>query len=232
MLVKRFLSNESGASSIDGTTFFMGLMGTGALVVATAFSSQGSGSIDTGPAASAPAGLSQVVWLEGFDDGGRGWDGGTTDRSDPYYGSVLGRFGGSAGQQAVRRSFLLPTGYDYAEFQFDLHSIDSWESESFLIFLDDVPVASFHFDEGTNGPVRESANGDPTIDLSIEAVSRRSPIGFHPDYSDQTFRVTLRVTGPAPRIAIGFGSTLDEGVENESWAIDDFELLTGSLPRA
>ena len=110
---------------------------------------------------------------------------------------------------------------------FDFYRIDSWDDEKFRMYLNDQlvlesPKFSLHRKEtgtisGSTGGISWTMVPDPES-YGKKAFGR---------WNEQTFAVTLTIppnNSTESRLTIKFGSTLDGGISDESWGIDNFAL--------
>jgi hypothetical protein len=106
---------------------------------------------------------------------------------------------------------------------FDLLRLDTWDNESFNVYANDVSILSTIFGGLSNesSPRSGSSNGYSWL------------ITPYPDYlvgsngfTKQTFNVNIRVSTAVTSLKLGFGSSLNEAPDNESYAIDNFIART------
>ncbi len=93
---------------------------------------------------------------------------------------------------------------------FDFYQIDSWDNENFSVYIDDVQVADDVYSHGGLENPPNATSLDPTnADRVFNA------------WADQRFRYEFTVPTTATNIKLGFGSTLNSGLTDESWGIDN-----------
>lgn len=163
-----------------------------------------------------------VIADEDFEGGATGWSDNTTTIGNATVGGneFLGRFGGSGGAQDVFKTFALTGLQTQVTVSFDFFRLDTWDNESFNVFIDDVMVASdvFGLVEGA-------------VPLNAVAITDFSDHGFYDGFfgADQLFRYTFLVATSATSIKLGFGATLDDPyLDDESYGIDNL-LITDSV---
>ena len=157
-----------------------------------------------------------AVQTEDFEAGAIGWTPNTTE-TDPATTRILGRFGGSSGAQEVSKTFTLP-GTLNKVVTFDLLRLDSWDGENIVIYVNDVIVASYNpatNNSGTTGPVSWTSTVLGTI----------TPNAFSGTWADQRVRVVLNVNDGLNVLKLGFGSTLNQSIPDESYGIDNLSIL-------
>ena len=237
MTPKTFCTDESGVVTVDWSVLAAAAMGmalaTAGLINLTRedLSDQidaefAGGSIATGDTSTweEASGEPIVLIFADFTNGAEGWEGGRSEYVEGF-GDIMGRYAGGDGNEQVRSTFQLQDGYEYAVMTFDFLAIDSWDHETFSIFVDGTAVASqqvhwrsenennFEFDQ-------ESGNIFATVD-----VFERDQIGGHTRFTDQTFRITMVVRRPGETLSIGFGADTNSNRSDESWGLDNFSLV-------
>ncbi len=157
------------------------------------------------------------------------WTDKTITDGGPNFSSFLGRFG--AGE--VSTALDVVRGADKAVIEFDLYEIDSWDKEDFIIEVAgeriEIPLYLYRDDEGSAG-----TQGD--VSWSLVSQAPGAALGFSAKWNeDQIHKVRLEVKNPggaliadAPAyfdlLDLTLGSNLDEGIENESWGIDNLSV--------
>ncbi|MFM7266454.1 MAG: hypothetical protein ACKOZW_12870, partial [Cyanobium sp.] len=138
------------------------------------------------------------------------------------YGAAIGPAG--PGQDASR-SFSLDGAA--TTISFDLLRIDTWDGEPFNVYLNDQLLFNqrFYHYQPTYNASSGLVNGISwTLTPSTEWTEQYGMnTGWFYSY-DQRFKVTIEVPGGYQKVKLGFGSGLDEGAANESYAIDNLEL--------
>ena len=142
---------------------------------------------------------------EDFEAGAVGWNNNTTEYSAGF-SHILGRFGGTGGAQAVYKTFALSGNQSDVTVQFDFCRIDSWDGESFYFYINDILVIQDSFGGGG------------------------SHLGFHGSFTDAIFSYTINSSNTTSSIKIGFGSSLDQSIPDESWGIDNLVISTNGNP--
>ncbi|MEA5413652.1 beta strand repeat-containing protein [Synechococcus sp. BA-132 BA5] len=155
-----------------------------------------------------------------------GWTGGVLS-SNTYYGSFLGRYadGEKTNGQDTFKSFAL-AGQE-ATVRFDVHRIDSWDTEPFSAYVNDTVAFQTTFTHGQNiNATSGSTNG---FSWTITPDGGRANRGFQ-NWDDQTATVTITVPSGLPTIKLGFGSGLNQDINDESYGIDNLEITTAAAP--
>ena len=81
-----------------------------------------------------------LVSSEDFQSGATGWSDNTTETSNPFLTRFLGRHSNEAGLQNTYKTYTLSGTQDYTILTFDFYRLDSWDTEQFRIFINDVVV--------------------------------------------------------------------------------------------
>ncbi|MCK5894368.1 MAG: type I secretion C-terminal target domain-containing protein [Endozoicomonadaceae bacterium] len=156
-----------------------------------------------------------VLTKEDFSDGASGWNNNLTTTSSGELGQFLGRFGGTGGGEGVSKTFSYGSEHAGATvtIDFDMYVIDSWDAENFRAFVDGGMVIddTFQHRHGTEGPtgVDDTTSSNEFLNTGSEGIKHYS------------LDVTLDENGS---VKLGFGSTLNSGVSDESWGIDNVEI--------
>ena len=229
MLLQEFLRCESGAVTTDYVVLSAAMVGSGfAAINSTAVGVENiAGDIDA-------ALRGQIVnttfarqsYFDDFENGAGFWIGGSTDSSQDAFGGILGPYGGSNGDEVVTRTFDLLSGYEYAVVEFDMYAIDSWDNEEFIIFVDGNPVSAYNFNWQQDGVTGAWTTSNSDYNISITPNGSRSQQGYSDTWSDQSFSVSVQVANPGPSMSVGFGSTLNQSVGDESWGVDNLQVTS------
>lgn len=144
---------------------------------------------------------------------------------------MFGRFANTGGVQGPNRTFSLPGTQDTTTISFEFYEIGGWENEPFTIYIDDTAIVTENYNgnyfdspsNGTNGSVSWTVT--PLIPISFD-IGFEPAGGFNNAGRDQIFQYTFTITNPgATSVKLGFGASLNSSFENESWAIDDLDIL-------
>lgn len=212
---------DAGASSADQT--IVGNDGADSIVGGSGDDTLVGDSGDSAPDTGA------LVYEDDFDNGADGWSPASTDDTDPFYGSVLGRITGTASSTdiEVEKTLTLDPTYNDAVIEFDFHRIDSWDSEEFQIYANGQEIFSEVFQHATSNP--GAANvitvGGVTYTVTLTPITALSNDAYSA-WNDQSFRVRIEVENAPETLDIGFGSTLNQAVTDESYAIDNFVVVS------
>ena len=171
-----------------------------------------------------------LIAEDNFNSGADGWNQSTSTSGGFNTGDMLGRFGGTSGNEAVSKTFDVPEGVTEVTLQFTMYEIDSWDGEQFRIFVDGQEFHSIGYSQGNNTSGTQTINdndGNP-----IGQIEHGS--GGHHGFSgwvDQShiYTLTIPVDPNSGTVQIGFGSTLNQAVSDESWGIDDLSLEVTSV---
>jgi Flp pilus assembly pilin Flp len=223
-MVREFWKAEAGAIAVDWTVLTGALVGLGIATIAIV--SNGTETVSTG-ISDTLAGIileaEDFLYLSGFDDGPGDWlNGIVTDGG--ALGALLGPFGGTGGGIGTSKTFDIPPGTETATFTFDMVAIDSWDSEEFIVFVDGAPAASLRFQHDSEDLAGQWVSDNPAFSFEVLDVGTRQHSGYNGDWTDQVATVRLGVSNPGATVTLGFGATLNQGLEDESFGIDNVSL--------
>ncbi len=166
------------------------------------------------------------VTNENFESGASGWNNNTTTTATGF-SQFLGRFGGTGGAQSVYKTFALSGTQTEVTIQFDFYEIDTWDGERLYIYINDSLYRTDPFWVNSYSGYA-SLNDTPSIAVNLN--SGTTDIGFLSGWSDEFFRYTIVYNTTANALKLGFGTTLDEPLENESWGIDNVIITQNNIP--
>ena len=155
-----------------------------------------------------------------------GWNGGTIDSTNSYFGSFLGPYaaGTKTNYQDVYKSFSF--NGQPATISFDFIKLDSWDGESFKAYINDTAAFSGNFFAGQGiNSASGSTNGFSWTIAPKDSLAHRGFAGWE----DQTATVTIALPAGYSNLKFGFGSTLDQGIGDESYGIDNFSITPSIL---
>ncbi len=157
----------------------------------------------------------------------------------------LGRFEGtdgdsSGGPLTATQLLELADGYNAVVIEFDLLIIDSWDGatmfsvgpdrDAFQLYINGQQVANELF--AWNDPAFDATrSGTLTLDGVTYTYSfvqtQNEELGFASEWGDQVWRVRLEADNyTADQITIGFGSTTDQELADESFGIDNLTIVS------
>ncbi|MEO0378986.1 MAG: Hint domain-containing protein [Pseudomonadota bacterium] len=201
------LEGGAGADSLDG--------GSGDDVITG----------DDGPAVT-------TIYEDDFEGTVDGWSNNQTD-SDPSLGTSLGRFGAADGTIATERTFDLGSDAQEITLDFDVLLLDSWDGEDFIITLNGEEVRFSHLSGDTSSPASQSFVGADgatyTLDFTNTATgelgytSAAGPVAVSSSV-DTIMNIAISIDNPPPTLTVGLGSDLNSGLDNESFAVDNFTV--------
>lgn len=169
-----------------------------------------------------------ILMQDTFEAGTTGsFVGGALGYSDEL--SNLLRGGGSDGEQMARATYDLDPDLEYAVMSFDMVAIDSWDGENFNVYVNDEVVATASFDYRANG-VGTWQTDNPDVSVSISHNDDLGNMGFDNGWPDQSASMQITVRNPGEQVSLGFGSTLDQGVDDESWGVDNVRVVSTNSP--
>lgn len=163
-----------------------------------------------------------LVSSEDFESGATGWSVNTTENGGPYLTRFLGRHSSDGGTQNVYKTYTLSAGQDYTILTFDFYRMDSWDTEEFRIFIDDVMVFNQAFSTGFT-VIPDGSSG--SVSWTVQEVTGTAPNFVYGQWNDQIMRFTMRIdNNAAGTFKLGFSSTLNQGVADESWGVDNINI--------
>ena len=162
------------------------------------------------------AALGMGISAEDFEAGAVGWNDFTLDNTHPEtFTEFLGRHGAPDGTgQVVWKDFELPNDQTQVVIEFDLYEIDSWDGgEVFNVYIDDAVVASDARWGARPNAVRTSAYG---ADLGFASTAGGAAWNW-----DSVYHYSFTYATSDSGVKLGFGSTLNSPISNESWGVDN-----------
>jgi hypothetical protein len=181
------------------------------------------------------SGAARLVAATDFSDGVPDWittPGGkrVTTLGKLEDGNVfLGPFEGDGkGGETVRATFDFDKGAATGVITFDFVQLDSWDDdtqwgvdERLVIHIDGASAfgISPQWDQLPSG----SFDGGR---WEVWPATEQMHLGGNGKWTDRIFTVRIVLDEPAPSVAIGFGATTNQGIEDESWGIDSIRALS------
>ncbi|MDF5415499.1 hypothetical protein P3686_26360, partial [Vibrio parahaemolyticus] len=161
-----------------------------------------------------------VIASDNFESGSNGWNANTESSQGFETGDMLGRIGGTGGDEAVSKTYDIPSDVNEVNISFSFYEIDSWDGESFQIFvggeqLTTLENSAFRTQDGTTTLYDSDGN---EVGEVIHGASQRE--GFS-GWNDQAHQINLTVPVEDGELQLGFGSTLNQDVWDESFGIDN-----------
>ena len=151
---------------------------------------------------------------DNFEDGSAtGWSSGIVTDGLAVASQFLGQFG--RGQSTSKTyDFGSENAGKQVDIRFDFLEIDTWDGEQFLVFIDGQEVSSNkHYHR-----VNESG--------SVEIGQITGTAATKDEKIEYTFKTLLDDEG---KFTLGFGSTLNESIDNESFGIDNIVISTSGV---
>ncbi|EPG0529333.1 tandem-95 repeat protein [Vibrio harveyi] len=164
-----------------------------------------------------------VIASDNFESGSNGWNANTESSQGFETGDMLGRIGGTGGDEAVSKTYEIPSDVNEVNISFSFYEIDSWDGESFQIFvggeqLTTLENSAFRTQDGTT--TLYDSNGNEVGEV-VHGSSQGE--GFS-GWNDQAHQINLTVPVEDGELQLGFGSTLNQDVWDESFGIDNIEI--------
>jgi len=250
----KFLSDDSGAVTVDWVVVTAAVVGIGlssAAAVRSGTSSMGE-AINT---SLTNASVSPLRWLssiqtvsQSFADGNfEGWNANSTS-SYGIWGMALGPFGGETRNNPLTFDVALGAGSSNALIEFDLIVGDSWdglggpnnsvappEGDRVLFQINGQTISAAAFVHAQNhagyapGLFEERKTSvqidGATYNLSLRPVDLPTrSMGGDAQYEDQRWRVALEAVDAPQNFTLGYASTSRQAVGNESFSIANFSV--------
>jgi hypothetical protein len=164
-----------------------------------------------------------ILVSENFEDGAEGWSVNTITESDGNATNFLGRFGGTNGEEGVSKTydFGVESAGKVVTIEFDMYEIDSWDDENFNVFVNGTEASSdtmSHFGRTWSTIATDEQDGGTELDALGSSGKEWLD---HEESHHYTMDVTLDENG---QVQLGFGSTLDQSLSDESFGIDNVEI--------
>ncbi|MFO7919882.1 MAG: hypothetical protein R6U99_03555 [Nioella sp.] len=232
-MLKKFILSESGAVTTDYVMLSASVVGMGIAVLNSTAAGVETLADDINTALTGQivnTNFARAAYFDDFESGSGFWVGGRTDDSEEAYGGILGPYGGTGGAEVVTRTYDLMSDYDHAVVEFDFHAIDSWDNEDFIVFIDGTPVSSHNFDWQSDGTTGGWTTTEANYSIAIEPSGPRQHSGYNSEWTDQSYSVRVEVADPGPSMSVGFGSTLNQDIHDESWAVDNVGVTSTNDP--
>lgn len=165
----------------------------------------------------ATASEAALISQEDFESGATGWNNNTVTNGGSTFTNFLGLFAGSGGSQSVQKAYALSGTQTNVTVDLDIYEIDSWDYENFKIFVNDNVLTTFQFKHNRD-------------DSSINSIQKIFPgddgnrnYGFA-GWPDQGYHYSFTYQTTDASFKLGFGSTLDQGVGDEAWGVDNIRI--------
>jgi hypothetical protein len=164
-----------------------------------------------------------VLVSENFENGtAQGWTNNTvTTVGEQKTGELtefLGRFGGTCGSESISKTFDfgIENAGNTVTIEFDMYEIDSWDGEHFKVFTNGKEVSS-------NAMYWDDCNGNKD---GGKATNNNEFTGYG---AEEIHHYSLQATvDKNGHVKLGFGSTLDQGIADESWGIDNVTITANN----
>jgi Ca2+-binding RTX toxin-like protein len=168
----------------------------------------------------------KLIYSSDFEGAGTaaGWSNASTD-SGGSFSEFLGRFGLVDGTVASEQTFDVSDPGTYTIVEFQLNLLDSWDGESFVLTLNGN---TFSFSHTFNQPVSSSIQtltgaGGETYEVEL-SPNAQGALGFS-GWQDAIADIRVEATGLTTDLTVGVGSTLNQGISDESFGIDNFSVF-------
>lgn len=173
-----------------------------------------------------------LVSSEDFQSGATGWNDNTTYAGGGLLTTFLGRHSQDGGVQSTFKTYTLSGTQNTAVIEFDMYKLDTWDGEFFRVFINDTQSVNISLQQGTFATPANGSAGivSYTVQEMTPFLANLGSAGGN----DQIFRFTLTISNSAAaNVKLGFSSTLDQAVGDESWGVDNiniYEVRPGGTP--
>lgn len=227
---RKFLSDTRGAVTVDYvviTAAATGVALASADLVVAGFGTL-SDNVTSELSGTATDANTTTVYNDGFDNGAGGWTGAIATEIFGF-GHVLGPIDGAlGGAEAVSRSFSVAEGSSKATLNFDVLALDSLDGESGIIYLGGVEVGRVISNH--SGTIFEANTTLAGVTVTATVLEDEVQIGGYSVandwFKDSRVAVSITVDDPTGPLDFGFGSTANQNVEDESFALDNFSVTS------
>ncbi|MCR9152266.1 MAG: hypothetical protein NXH83_19045, partial [Rhodobacteraceae bacterium] len=172
---------------------------------------------------------------EGWQDGG----GGAVTGTSTFAGvAVLGPFAGNrTGAEQVSKDFETGGEAPHAVVEFSFVKIDSWDEnnshgqERFTVYVDGEPAFSFAPD-GYGSGFGDGADASGSFaggSWSVTSSGTDANLGGG-GWGDRFYSVRVVLDEPGEGFSLGLGANLNQGINDESWAIADLTVVATDDP--
>lgn len=163
------------------------------------------------------------VSSEDFEGGAAGWSNNTTENGGAILTRFLGRHSMDGGAQNVFKTYALSGNQDYVVLTFDFYEIDSWDGETFRVFINDTMVYNAAFIQSAYNTPADGSSG--IVSWSVQELTPfNTSFAYATNFNDQAYRFTMVVNTTGAAMKLGFSSTLDQGTGDEAWGVDNITI--------
>ena len=163
-----------------------------------------------------------TITNENFESGANGWSDTTVTTVDGLT-QFLGNFGQGG---ATEKAFIIPNGANGVSFSFDFYEMDSWDDETFTVSINGDPILQKVF-----GQVGDQSDANFTLKTLEDA-----DLGLAA-FNDQVYGVRFSLSAAQLAafpddglgnkiVTLGFSSTLNQEIGDESWGVDNLRIST------
>ena len=160
-----------------------------------------------------------VTRSDNFEDGNtNGWSNASVHDGGAEATQFLGKLGGSAGAEATSKTYNFGSSQagKEVEISFDFYELDTWDWEYLKVFVNG------DIESSTRYHVNANEAGGERFNSNVE--------GTNTSYTDTKHTITLKATlDENGEVTLGFGSTLNQSIADESFGIDNIVIQTSSV---
>lgn len=173
-----------------------------------------------------------LVSYEDFQTNAAGWSDTFRETSNPYLTTFLGRHSMEGGAQNTYKTYTLSGTQDYTVISFDMYKLDSWDGEFFRVFVNDSQVINLSMIQSSFQTFPDGSSG--IVSYTVQELTPFAANFTLGSWNDQIIRFTLTIqNSAAATVKLGFSSTLDQAIADESWGVDNiyvYEADEGGTP--
>ncbi|PWJ13342.1 hypothetical protein [Jannaschia seohaensis] len=225
-----FVTNESGAVTVDWVAMTAALVGLGLAVSATVSGGMEDLSGDTRDAmigVSIRTAFDKIFAATDFEDGTRGdWTAGQVLTDVPGFGNILAF---SSGQPSGTLPIEVESKYSHARIEFDMIIGDSWDNEQGRISIggEDIVIATHAWASTAPEIQTFEGPGDATVTLTRSTTGTGIGNATWQNNNDYTYRVSIVSRNDGRDLTLGAATNLNQGASDEFFGIDNV-VVTGT----
>ncbi len=149
----------------------------------------------------------------------------TVDTTSTGFTNFVGRV---ANGQTLRRDYAVTGTKDHAVLEFDFYQIDSWDKETVYFQINGTTVLQHALQLGLNNYNRNGTVviGGMSVQYILTPHTEQANIGFGGSWPDQIYKIKLIIANPTATIAFTTTSSLDGGIADESFGLDNVRFYS------
>uniref|UniRef100_UPI004047FB1E DUF4347 domain-containing protein n=1 Tax=Cyanobium sp. TaxID=2164130 RepID=UPI004047FB1E len=160
------------------------------------------------------------------------WTNGRIDATSAW-GEFLGRF--YKGNNSNLTTTEVQLSGQQSIVSFDFYRIDSWDNENFKVMANGTLIIDQAFQHNRKETAIRSGSAagyDWTIQPTTYTPKNNDTSVFNKGWDDQKYTFTINTPSGINKLILSLTSTLNSGIEDESWGIDNFKVIQNSKVEA